>query len=99
MASKDLNGAASQLDLLASLITSSVNVINTEYNAAGLPSPSLDTSSPVESNIVSNESRKKIVKANRTIEAACAQLCASISRPEHSLLNVRTSPDLLSSAL
>ncbi|THH00242.1 hypothetical protein EW145_g7114 [Phellinidium pouzarii] len=86
MANKELSRAASQITLLASLITSSVDVINAEYGAAGLPAPSLDASSPVESDIVDFESSRKISRANKIIEAACAQLCASVSRPEYTVL-------------
>ncbi|THH00243.1 hypothetical protein EW145_g7113 [Phellinidium pouzarii] len=81
------NHAASQLDLLASLISSSVTVINAEYNAAGLPAPSLGTNSSLESDIINTDSSRRIARAKKTVEAACAQLCASISRPEHSLLD------------
>lgn len=86
-----LNGTKTDLDdidLLTSLISSSAAEIKSRYRSFGLPPPSLDESSASSLDITDEDSRQAITKATRVIEAACAQLRATISRPEHVLLDV-----------
>ncbi|KAH8111801.1 S-adenosyl-L-methionine-dependent methyltransferase [Phellopilus nigrolimitatus] len=77
----------SPLNALVMLIASSVADIDAEFEAAGLPAPSLDASSFGDHDSHSIVSSTKVNTAVRIVEAACAQLCASVARPEHVLLN------------
>lgn len=81
--------SVSQLDALVSLISSSVSDINVELGSSGLPSPSLEVGSSNWRDNLPDASRAMITKATRIIEAACAQLRATVSQPEHVLIDVR----------
>ena len=93
--------AKSQLDALVSLISASVSTFTSEYQTAGISLPSLDdipsaSSSSVNSSAkLSEEAKARVVKAVKTIEAACAQLTATVSSPGHIILNVCASPSSL----
>lgn len=78
------------IDQLTSLISSSAAEIKSRYRSAGLPPPSLDDTAAIGLEAMDESSKQAIARATRIIEAACAQLRATISRPEHVLLDVRS---------
>ncbi|KAJ7634571.1 S-adenosyl-L-methionine-dependent methyltransferase [Roridomyces roridus] len=73
---------------LAELISSSVKDVMAEYTAAGscLPSLSSTAQGPFDS-AESLATRPKLVKAIRTLDAACAQLVFTVGSPEHVMFN------------
>jgi len=78
------NGSVS--DLVA-LIVSAAKSIEAEYAKSSTPSvPSLDdlTPHPLDSQISSAALRE----ATQILEGACTQLCATVARPQHTIVNV-----------
>lgn len=76
-----------QLSALATLIADAVKVVQTEFEKTSKPFvPSLDdiTPHPLDDAVASMALRTAI----QTIEGACAQLCATVARPKHTMLNV-----------
>jgi len=73
---------------LVALIVNAAKTIEAEYAKSSKPSiPSLDDLSPhpLDTEISSSELRE----ATRILEGACAQLCATAARPDHTIVNVR----------
>ena len=78
---------AANLNALLGLITSSVQDIIAIYNAGGYDVPTLD--SVVPGPYDSPEfAPLGLTRAIEVVESACAQLCASIAPPGHSVINV-----------
>jgi len=74
---------------LVALIVGATKSIEAEYAKSSSPSvPSLDdlTPHPLDSQISSAASRQ----ATQILEGACAQLCATVARPQHTISNVRS---------
>ena len=72
---------------LVSLIVNAAKIIEAEYAKSPQPSiPSLDDLSPhpLDAEISSAE----LKQATRILEGACAQLCATVARPGHTMVNV-----------
>lgn len=72
---------------LVSLISNAVKVIEAQYAKSSKPFvPSLNDTSPhpLDSDVPSLE----LGAAIQTLEGACAQLCATVARPDHTVLNV-----------
>ncbi|KAG6818997.1 hypothetical protein H0H93_016517 [Arthromyces matolae] len=71
---------------LVSLIVNAANMIQSHYSKSTVPViPSLDDTAPhpLDSAISHPELRDAI----STLEGACAQLCATVARPNHTVLN------------
>ena len=72
---------------LISFIVNAAKTIEAEYAKSSQPSiPSLDDLSPhpLDTEISSAGLRE----ATRILEGACAQLCATVARPGHTMVNV-----------
>ena len=72
---------------LVALIVSASKNIEAEYAKSSTPSvPSLDdlTTHPLDLQISSPALRQ----ATRILEGACAQLCATVARPQHTIIHV-----------
>ena len=72
---------------LVALIVSAAKNIEAEYAKSSIPSvPSLDdlTPHPMDSAVPSAALRQ----ATQTLEGACTQLCATVARPQHTVVNV-----------
>ncbi|KAL5531045.1 hypothetical protein ACEPAG_3921 [Sanghuangporus baumii] len=80
------NQGASQLDALVSLIKESVDVFKAECENAGVSVPVLNGQSSAEHDALREKGSIKLSKAVSIIEAACAQLCAVVARPELTLI-------------
>lgn len=77
----------SHLHDLVTLITSSVDDIISEYKTTGASIPLLD--SAVDGPFDAPErASERLLRTIRIVEAACAQLCATIASPALSLVNV-----------
>ena len=79
---------------LVSLIVNAAKTIEAEYAKSPQPSiPSLDDLEPhpLDTEISSAE----LKQATRILEGACAQLCATVARPGHTMVNVSCFMDLL----
>jgi len=73
---------------LVSLIVNAAKTIEAEYAKSSQPSiPSLDDllPHPLDTEIPSDG----LKQATRILEGACAQLCATVARPGHTIVNVR----------
>lgn len=78
----------SQLQGLVSLIGNATRLVEERFKASSRPYvPSLDDTEehPLDSQMSDPELRDAI----QTIEGACAQLCATVARPSHTVVNVR----------
>jgi hypothetical protein len=76
-----------QISSLVSLISNAAKVIEAQYAKSSKPFvPSLDDTKPhpFDLQIPSSELKAAI----QTLEGACAQLCATVARPDHAVLNV-----------
>ena len=74
---------------LVALIVGAAKSIEVEYAKSSTPSvPSLDdlTPHPLDSQVSSSALRQ----ATQILEGACAQLCATVARPQHTISNVRS---------
>ena len=79
----------SALDALVSLITTSVAEYTEQLKNAQLPLPDLNsTNPPVTRTGLSEEARLKAARAVKVIEAACAQLVATVADPGNVILTV-----------
>ena len=76
----------SEIPGLISLITNATRTIESYYEANGEIVPSVDNSEPHPLDDVPYP--PDIRFAVQTIEGACLQLCASVARPGHTMLNV-----------
>jgi len=76
----------SQLSTLLSLLTEACHSVEQEYAKTSKPLPSLDDTNPhpLDDQFYPPELRKSV----RIIEAATAQLCALVGRPNHVIANV-----------
>jgi len=73
---------------LVALIVSAAKTIEAEYAKSSKPSiPSLDDLSPHP--LDAEISSPGLKEATRILEGACAQLCATVARPDHTIVNVR----------
>ena len=80
----------SQLSALVALIADATKIVEAHYKKVeAMPYvPSLDDldAHPLDTVIADD---KELCTAIQTIEGACSQLCATIARPNHTVLNVR----------
>ena len=79
-----------QLSALVSLISDATRTIEAHFAQSSKPFvPSLDdtTPHPLDTQI----SPMELKLAVQTLEGACAQLCATAARPNHTIINVRLS--------
>lgn len=77
-----------QLSALVSLIAHATKIVEAEYEKSSSPFvPSLDdpTPHPFDTEVMPSDLRRAI----QTIEGACAQLCATVARPNNTMVNVR----------
>jgi hypothetical protein len=81
---EDLN--MSQLSVLLSLLTDACESVEREYAKTSKPLPSLDDVNPhpLDDQPYPLELRESV----RIIEAITAQICASVGRPNHVMVNV-----------
>ncbi|RDB28281.1 3-O-methyltransferase 2 [Hypsizygus marmoreus] len=84
MSSKLYENGSSQAVALADLIAAQVQVIVTAYSASGQTIPSLDSTTAGPFDEPAN-TPANISMAIQLIEAACAQLCATVASPGHSI--------------
>ncbi|KAK7691438.1 hypothetical protein QCA50_004837 [Cerrena zonata] len=76
---------SSQLSELVALITKATKVVEAEFAKSAKPEiPSLDDTAPHPLDGLSSMETKEAVAI---IEGACAQLCALVARPSHTVLN------------
>ncbi|KAJ2932577.1 hypothetical protein H1R20_g4534, partial [Candolleomyces eurysporus] len=76
----------SQLSALVALIASATQLVESRFKASSKPGvPSLDDTEehPLDTAFADPELRAAI----QTIEGACAQLCATVARPSHTIVN------------
>lgn len=74
---------------LVSLIQTAVADVIDEHALIGATVPHIDSQSTIPGPLDEpDEATPRLLKAIRTVEAACAQLCASITSPALSLVNV-----------
>lgn len=87
-----MSSHSAQLSALLALITDATKTVESFYGETSMPFvPSLDdtTPHPLDTQVSLPELRRAI----EIIEGACAQLCATVARPSHTLMNVSpTSP-------
>ena len=75
---------------LVALIVSAAKSIEAEYAKASTPFvPSLDDLTPHP--LDSQTSSAALRQATQILEGACTQLCATVARPQHTILNVSSS--------
>lgn len=75
-----------KLEALLKLIDSAAQEAIAEYERAGGDAPSIDSTEPHPlDNAIDNIALKSAV---RTLEGACAQLCATLAPPSHTAINV-----------
>ncbi|PBK67979.1 S-adenosyl-L-methionine-dependent methyltransferase [Armillaria solidipes] len=75
------------LSELVSLIASAAKVVEEDFAQSSVPNvPSLDDTRPHP--LDDRLSSMKMMEAIQTIEGACAQLCALVARPNHTMLNM-----------
>lgn len=80
-------GQNGQLNALLALITESVATVQNEFSQSSKPYvPSLNDTEPHP--LDTQFSSPELIKAVRTIQGACVQLCATAVRPNRTLLNV-----------
>lgn len=94
MAQNGISSGKAQLDALVALISKSVADITSTYESAQVPLPSLDPAaleSTEDGKTLDDTTERDVARAVRVIEAACAQLVASLARPGRYVLNVRVS--------
>ncbi|KAF8058207.1 S-adenosyl-L-methionine-dependent methyltransferase [Lyophyllum atratum] len=75
-----------QLASLVSLISEAAKVVEAEFHRSGSSGvPSLDDLEPhpLDTEVYSEEMRNTV----QILEGACAQLCATVARPSHTMLN------------
>jgi len=83
MSSGSQNG---QVNALLALITEAVATVQNEFSQSSKPYvPSLNDTEPHP--LDTQFSSQSLIKAVRTIQGACAQLCTTVARPNHTLLN------------
>ncbi|EIN06887.1 S-adenosyl-L-methionine-dependent methyltransferase [Punctularia strigosozonata HHB-11173 SS5] len=73
------------MDQLVQLITSSVETFKAEYQKRGYNGPSLEDTSPHTADAIPPSIELK--HASQVIEGACAQLCAIVNPPQHTICN------------
>ena len=72
---------------LVALIVSAAKSIEAEYAKSSVPSvPSLDDLAPHP--LDSQVPPPALIQATQILEGACAQLCATVARPKHTIANV-----------
>ena len=77
---------SSQLSDLVALITQATKVVEAEFAKSEKPEvPSLDDTTPHPLDTISSIQTREAVAI---IEGACAQLCALVARPSHTMVNV-----------
>ncbi|KDQ49688.1 hypothetical protein JAAARDRAFT_212075 [Jaapia argillacea MUCL 33604] len=75
---------------LLSLITSAVGTVISEYNAIGHRVPALSSTLPGPFD-TPDQASPTFTKAIQVIEGACAQLCATVAGPGHTMINYEES--------
>ena len=78
----------SHLSTLVELIANATRLVESRFKASSHPYvPTLDDTRehPLDKTLSDQELRAAI----QTIEGACAQLCATVARPSHTVVNVR----------
>ncbi|KAG6826138.1 hypothetical protein H0H93_016778, partial [Arthromyces matolae] len=80
----------SELSALLALISDAVKIVEAEFYRSTVDSKSLGVPSledvdphPLDTEVYSDEMRNAI----QVLEGACAQLCATVARPSHTMLN------------
>jgi len=84
--SSKMSPPGAQLPALLTLITDATKTVESFYRKTSVPFvPSLDdtTPHPLDTQVSPPELRRAI----ETIEGACAQLCATVARPSHTMMN------------
>lgn len=76
-----------ELNALLALITNSVKEVISTYKSVGHAVPSLRSVEPGPFD-TPRSAPSHLAKSIKTIEGACAQLCATIATPGHMLANV-----------
>ncbi|KAJ7676259.1 S-adenosyl-L-methionine-dependent methyltransferase [Mycena rosella] len=76
----------SPVSALVTLIANAAKTLETEYSKApeGVP----DLNSPTPHSLDAQISSLETIQAVRILEGACAQLCATLARPNHTAVNV-----------
>lgn len=91
MAQNSSASGKAQLDALVALISTSVADVAAAYESASVPLPSLDPVVLDNAEVgkqLDDGTEKNVARAVRVIEAACAQLIATLARPGRYVLNV-----------
>ena len=91
MAQNSSASGKAQLDALVAFISTSVADVAAAYESASVPLPSLDPVALDDAEVgkqLDDGTEKNVARAVRVIEAACAQLIATLARPGRYVLNV-----------
>ena len=86
-----MNSQPSHLSSLVALIANATKLVESRFEASSQPYvPTLDDTEehPLDKELSDPELRAAI----QTIEGACAQLCATVARPSHTVVNVSRMP-------
>jgi len=84
-----MDAQPSQLSRLVSLISEATKLVESRFMSSSNPYvPSLDDTDPHP--LDTQLSDPALRAAVQTIEGACAQLCALVARPSHTIVNVST---------
>lgn len=78
----------SPVSALVALITNAAKTLETEYNKSPEGVPDLDN--PTPHSFDKQISSFEMIQAVQILEGACAQLCATLARPNHTAVNVRS---------
>ena len=76
-----------ELNGLLDLLVTSLQAIEAEYEEGGHPLPALDSVDPGPYDVPENMS-PQLTRAVQIVEGACAQICAFVAPPGHSVANV-----------
>jgi hypothetical protein len=86
-----MSSQPSHLSSLVALIANATKLVESRFEASSQPYvPTLDDTEehPLDKELSDPELRAAI----QTIEGACAQLCATVARPSHTVVNVSRMP-------
>jgi hypothetical protein len=79
----------SPVSALVALIANAAKTLETEYNKSPEGVPSLND--PTPHSFDKQISSFEMIQAVQILEGACAQLCATLARPNHTAVNVGVS--------
>jgi hypothetical protein len=87
----------SSVSALVTLISNSAQTLESVYSTAPEGIPDLNSTAP--HSLDAQVSSFEMIRAVQILEGACAQLCATLARPNHTVVNVRFPPPMYSHAI